>query len=145
MNLVKWNPFRELEDVSNRLNTLFGRLPVEQGQLTLADWQPVVDISETDNAYLIKAEIPDVEKKDVKVSVHDDMLTLSGERRQEKEENNKKFHRIERSYGSFSRSFRLPPDTDGSTVSAEFNNGMLNVTLPKSKQIASRSIDVNIA
>ncbi|MEI7457576.1 MAG: Hsp20/alpha crystallin family protein [Nitrosomonadales bacterium] len=145
MNLVKWNPFRELEDVSNRLNTLFGRMPAEQGQLTLADWQPVVDISETDQAYLIKAEIPDVEKKDVKVSVHDDMLTLSGERHQEKEENNKTFHRIERAYGSFSRSFRLPPDTDGSTVSAEFKNGMLNVTLPKSKQAANRSIDVSIA
>lgn len=145
MNLVKWNPFRELEDVSNRLNTLFGRLPVEPGQLTLTDWQPVVDISETDHAYLIKAEIPDVEKRDVKVSVHDDMLTLSGERRQEKEDRNQKFYRIERAYGRFSRSFRLPPDVEGSTVSAEFKNGMPNVTLPKSRQAESRSIDISIA
>ncbi len=83
MNLVKWNPFRELEDVSNRLNSLFGKLPArgESGadMLAVADWMPTVDISETDAGYLIKAEIPEVKKEDVKVNIQDGMLTISGE------------------------------------------------------------------
>lgn len=147
MNLVKWNPFRELEDVSNRLNNIFGRLPAraESGQLTMADWTPSVDISETDTAYLIKAEIPEVNKDDVKVTVQDGMLTISGERHQEKEEKNKKFHRIERSYGSFMRSFRMPDDAEEGTVTAEFKDGMLNVTLPKSAKAASKTVNVKIA
>ena len=94
MNLVKWNPFRELEDVSNRLNSLFGKLPArtESGadMLAVADWMPTVDISETDAGYLIKAEIPEVKKEDVKVNIQDGMLTISGERHQEKEEKNQK-------------------------------------------------------
>ena len=145
MNLVKWNPFRELEEVSNRLNSLFGRMPagIESGQM--ADWIPSVDISETEAAYLIKAEIPEVGKEDVKVTVQNDMLTISGERRQEKEEKNKKFHRIERAYGSFTRSFRVPEDADANTVKAEFKDGMLNITLPKSEKPAGKSIDVKIA
>ncbi|HEX5364989.1 MAG TPA: Hsp20/alpha crystallin family protein, partial [Gallionella sp.] len=112
MNLVKWDPFKELEDVSSRLNRLFGRpaLPVESDRemLAVADWMPSVDISETDIAYLIKAEIPGVKKEDVKVTIEDGMLTIQGERKQEKEEKDKKFHRIERSYGCFMRSFRVP-------------------------------------
>ena len=149
MNLVKWNPFRELEDVSNRLNSLFGKLPArtESGadMLAVADWMPTVDISETDAGYLIKAEIPEVKKEDVKVNIQDGMLTISGERHQEKEEKNQKFHRIERAYGSFSRSFRMPDDADESTVNAEFKDGMLNVTLPKSKRAETKSVSVSIA
>jgi HSP20 family protein len=149
MNLVKWNPFRELEDVSHRLNSLFGKLPArsESGadMLAVADWMPTVDISETDAGYLIKAEIPEVKKEDVKVNIQDGMLTISGERHQEKEEKSQKFHRIERSYGSFSRSFRMPDDADESTVNAEFKDGMLNVTLPKSKKAETQSVSVSIA
>ncbi len=149
MNLVKWNPFSELEEVSNRLNRIFGRLPArtESGtdMLAMADWTPSVDISETDSAYLIKAEIPEVKKENVKVNLQDGMLTISGERHQEKEEKDKKFHRIERSYGSFARSFRVPDDADATTVSAQFKDGMLNVTLPKSKKTESKSINVSIA
>ena len=149
MNLVKWNPFRELEDVSNRLNSLFGKLPArsESGadMLAVADWMPTVDISETDAGYLIKAEIPEVKKEDVKVNIQDGMLTISGERHQEKEEKSQKFHRIERAYGSFSRSFRMPDDADENTVNAEFKDGMLNVTLPKSKKAETKSVSVSIA
>jgi HSP20 family protein len=149
MNLVKWNPFRELEDVSNRLNSLFGKLPArtETGtdMLAVADWMPTVDISETDAGYLIKAEIPEVKKEDVKVNIQDGMLTISGERHQEKEEKSQKFHRIERAYGSFSRSFRMPDDADENTVNAEFKDGMLNVTLPKSKKAETKSVSVSIA
>ncbi|PIX03711.1 MAG: heat-shock protein Hsp20, partial [Gallionellales bacterium CG_4_8_14_3_um_filter_54_18] len=99
MNLVRWNPFSELEEVSNRLNQLFRHTPVrsESGSemLAVADWMPSVDISETDAAYLVKGEIPGVNKEDVKVTVQDGMLTIQGERKQEKEEKGKKFHRVE--------------------------------------------------
>lgn len=151
MNLVKWNPFLELEDVSNRLNSIFGRLPVrtESGQemLSVTDWIPTVDISETDTAYLIKGEIPGVKKVDVKITVEDGMITMRGERRQEKEEKSEKFHRVERSYGSFMRSFRIPDDADESAVKAEFKDGMLSVTLPKSEKakIKSKEIEITVS
>lgn len=149
MNLVKWDPFKELEDVSTRLNRLFGRstLPVESDRemLAVADWMPSVDISETDSAYLVKAEIPGVKKEDVKVTIEDGMLTIQGERKQEKEEKGKKYHRIERSYGSFTRSFRVPDDADESAVKAEFKDGMLNITLNKSKKSRSNAVNVAIS
>jgi len=149
MNLVKWDPFRELEDVSNRLNRIFGQslARTESGQpmLALADWAPSVDISETDTAYLVKAEIPGVKKEDVKVTIQDGMLTIQGERKQEKEEKGKKFHRIERSYGSFVRSFRVPDDADENSVKAEFKDGMLNVTLTKSDKAKPKSINVSVS
>lgn len=149
MNLVKWDPFRELEDVSNRLNRIFGQSLVrsESGQnmLAVADWAPSVDISETDSAYLIKGEIPGVKKEDVKVTIQDGMLTIQGERKQEKEEKGKKFHRIERSYGSFARSFRVPSDADENSVKAEFKDGMLNVTLAKSEKAKPKSINVSVS
>lgn len=149
MNLVKWDPFRELEEVSNRLNRLFMRPQgnAEQGNemLAVADWMPSVDISETDAAYLVKAEVPGVNKDDVKVSIQDGMLTIQGERKQEKEEKGKKFHRIERSYGSFARSFRVPDDADENSVKAEFKDGMLNVTLAKSKKAKPKSIEVKVS
>jgi len=149
MNLVKWDPIRELEDVSNRLNRLFGRslARTESGSDTLAmnDWTPSTDISETDTAYLIKAEIPGVNREDVKVTLQDGMLTIRGERRQEKEEKDKKFHRIERTYGSFVRSFRMPDDADESAIKAEFKDGMLNVTLGKSEKAKPKAIEVSVS
>lgn len=148
MNLIKWDPFRELEDVSNSLNRIFGRFPARAGSdselLTMADWTPSVDISETDTAYLIKGEIPGVKKEDVKITIEDGMITMRGERKQEKEEKDKKFHRIERSYGSFVRSFRLPDDADETAVKAEFKDGMINVTLPKSEKAKARTINVTV-
>lgn len=149
MNLIKWDPFRELDDVSSRLNRIFGRMPSrstsDNEMLAVADWMPSVDISETDAAYLIKGEIPGVSKDDVKVTIQDGMLTIQGERKQEKEEKNKKFHRVECSYGSFVRSFRVPDDADESAVKAEFKDGMLNVTLPKSEKAKPKSINVSVS
>jgi HSP20 family protein len=147
MNLVKWDPFAELEDVSKSLNRIFGRFPArpaDREALAVADWAPTVDISETDSAYMIKGEIPGVNKEDVKVTIEDGMITMRGERKLEKEEKDKKFHRIERSYGSFMRSFRVPDDVDENAVKAEFKDGMINVTLPKSGKSKARSINVSI-
>lgn len=149
MNLVKWDPFVELEDVSRQLNRIFGRFPARSEParelLATADWAPSVDITETDSAYMIKGEIPGVNREDVKVNIENGLLTISGERKQEKEEKNKKFHRIERSYGSFMRSFRLPDNIDDEAVKAEFKDGMLNVTLPKSTQPRNKAISVTVS
>ncbi|MBI5889922.1 MAG: Hsp20/alpha crystallin family protein [Nitrosomonadales bacterium] len=149
MNLIKWDPFRELEDVSSRLNRIFGRIPghtkPDSEMLAVADWMPSVDISETDTAYQVKGEIPGVKKEDVKVTIQDGMLTIQGERRQEKEEKGRKFHRVECSYGSFVRSFRVPDDADESAVKAEFKEGMLNITLPKSEKAKPKSINVSVS
>jgi HSP20 family protein len=148
MNLVRWDPFRELEDVSERLNRMFGR-PAgrrEDGKETLivADWIPTVDISETETEYVIKAELPGMKKEDVNVTLEDGVLTIQGERKQESEEKGKKHHRVERSYGSFVRSFTLPDYVDGTKVTASFKDGVLNLHLPKSEKAKPRVIEVKI-
>jgi HSP20 family protein len=147
MKLVRWNPFRELEDMSERLNRLTARStwPAGEESLVTADWSPLVDIQETDKEYLIKAELPEVKKEDVKVSVKDGVLTLEGERHQEKEEKNKKFHRIERSYGKFVRAFTMPENVDEKKLQAEFKDGMLSVHLAKSDVVKPKAIEVKVA
>ena len=148
MNLVRWDPFRELEDMSDRLNRMFGRpaARTELGKeaLTVADWTPAVDISETDAEYVIKAELPEVKKEDVKVTVQHGVLSIHGERRQEKEEKGKWYHRVERSYGSFTRRFTLPDEVDEAKVRAEFKDGMLHLHLPKSEKAKPKAIDVKV-
>jgi len=148
MTLVRWDPFRELEDMSERLNRVFSRPSLRNSgkeNLTVADWMPTVDITETEGEYLIKAELPEVRKEDVKVTVENGVLTLQGERRQEKEEKGKRFHRVERSYGSFVRSFTLPESVDESSVKAEYKDGVLNLHLPKSEKVKPKAIDVKVA
>lgn len=151
MAIVRWDPFRELEEMSDRLNRMITRpgaaQPAGQGKevMTVADWAPTVDISETDAEYAIKAELPEVKKEDVKVTVEDGVLTLQGERKQEKEEKGKKYHRIERSYGRFVRSFTLPDTVDESKVKAEYTDGVLHLHLPKSEKAKPKQIDVKIA
>ena len=155
MNLTKWepfkwDPFKELEDVSQRLNRLFGG-PLARGseqgreQLKMADWAPSVDITESDDAYTIKAEIPEVKKDDVKVTMEDGRLTIQGERKQEKEEKGKRFHRIERAYGSFMRSFDVPDNVEEGRVKADFKEGMLTLTLPKSEKAKPKAVEVKVS
>ena len=147
MTLVKWNPFRELEDMSERLSRLTGRpvWPTGEESLITAEWSPVVDIEETEKEYLIKAELPEVKKEDVKVFIKDGVLTIEGERTQEKEEKDKKFHRIERSYGKFMRCFSMPEDADVNRVKADFVSGMLNVHLGKGELAKPKAIEVKVA
>jgi HSP20 family protein len=148
--LVKWNPFRELDELQNRLGSFFGGFPQRGGngngeKLTLPDWSPSVDITEDENEYLVKTDLPEVKKDDVKVVVENGILSVSGERKSEKEEKKKKFHRIERSYGSFERTFALPDDADASKIVADFKDGVLKVHLPKSPTAKPKTIEVKVA
>jgi HSP20 family protein len=156
MRLSRWDPFRTgasldpfraLEDITTRLNRLIGpslAVPAEQALVT-AEWTPLVDIQETDKEYLIKAELPEVKKEEVKVFVQDGVLTLEGERHQEKEEKNKRFHRVERCYGHFVRSFTIPKDADEKSVKADFKEGVLSVHVTKAEVPKPRSIEVKVA
>jgi len=145
---MRWNPFKEMDELQDRLATLLGRLPSHRDQeerWTITQWAPLVDIIEDDKEYLIKAELPDVKKEDVKVSLEDGVLTISGERKHEAEKNGAKFHRVERAYGLFSRSFTVPESADASKVSAEFKNGVLTVHLAKDEKAKPKSIEVKVA
>jgi HSP20 family protein len=139
---------KEMEELSNRFSRLLTRWPFrEEGvgeALTVSEWSPVVDISETDSEFLIKAEIPGVDKKDVKVTVQDGVLTIQGERKREKEEKGRRFHRLERSYGAFMRTFDLPEDVDQDKLKAEFKDGMLYVHLPKTEKAMTKVIEVKV-
>lgn len=148
--LTRWSPWRELEDMEKRLSTIFGRAPIsttgeKKEAISVAEWSPLVDITEDDKEYIVKAEIPDMKKEDIKINVHDDVLSISGDRKYEKEEKGKKYHRVERAYGSFMRSFTLPEDADGSKVNAEYKDGVLKVHLPKSEKAKQKTIEVKVA
>jgi HSP20 family protein len=145
----RWNPFKEIEEMEKRLSTYFGRTSVPSGgdkkeAITVTEWSPLVDISEDDKEYVIKAEIPEMKKEEIKINVHEDVLSISGERKYEKEEKGKKYHRVERAYGSFLRSFTLPEDADGSKVTAEYKDGVLKVHLAKSEKAKPKAIEVKV-
>jgi HSP20 family protein len=146
--IARWDLFKEMEELQNRMATLFGRAPVRKEAnkeaMTTADWAPLVDIAEDEKEYLIKAELPEVTKDDVKVSLQEGVLTITGERQFEKEEKGKKYHRVERAYGSFARSFSLPEDADPTKVQSEFKDGVLKVHLPKSEKAKPKSVEVKV-
>ncbi len=152
MSIMRWDPFRELEDVSSRLNRIFGhpaaaRVAHEPAKdnMRVFDWTPTVDIAETEEEFHIKAELPAVKRDDVKLSVDNGVLRIEGERKQEKEEKRKRYHRVERSYGSFMRTFILPDNVDDAKVRAEFKDGVLDVRIPKAEKARPKSIEVKIA
>jgi HSP20 family protein len=132
--------------MQSKLSTLFGRSTGTDGDRTLSlpDWSPLVDVTEDDKEFLIKAELPEVKKEDVKVRVEDGMLRISGERQFEKEETGKKYHRVERAYGSFERCFSLPETCKPNEMTAEYKDGMLTLHVPKSKEITPKAIEVKI-
>ena len=148
--VTRWNPFREMDEIQNRLfSHLFKTPPArgngEQESLTVSEWTPMVDILEDDKEYLIKAELPEIKKEDVKVTVENGLLTISGQRKLEKEEKGRKYHRVERSYGSFVRSFTLPDNADGNKVNAEFKEGVLKVHVGKSENARPKQIEVKVS
>jgi HSP20 family protein len=148
--ITRWDPFKEMDELNKRLSMMYGRAPLRKDSekeeaMTVAEWAPLVDIVEDEKEYLIKAELPEVRREDVKVSVEEGVLTVSGERKFEKEEKGKKYHRIERAYGRYARSFTLPDDADPSKVTAEFKDGVLRVRLPKSEKAKPKSVEIKIA
>lgn len=152
MAITRWNPFRELEEINERLNRAFGRsmltrdvdLPGKDA-LVGFDWAPTVDITENNEEFQIKAELPEVKKEDVRIRIEDGVLSISGERKQEKEEQNKKFHRVERSYGSFMRSFTLPTNIDETKIRADYKDGVLTLRIPKSAEAKPKAVEVKVS
>lgn len=147
MNLVQWSPFREMEDFFDRYRRLAAP-NADDSTLDLlggsVEWRPVADITENKKAYVIKADLPEVKKKDILLEVDGGYLTISGERRSEQQSDADKHHRVETFYGKFSRGFRIPDDVDVSKISADCGDGVLRVTLPKAKKQAAapKRIDV---
>jgi HSP20 family protein len=147
MNMMRWDPFKELESFSTRLNQMLGQ-PVESGRRedgVFADWSPALDIEERDQEYLVKTDLPDVKKEQVKVGIENGVLTIEGERKYEKDETTKRVHRLEREYGKFVRRLAMPGEVDQPKVAAEFKDGVLTVHLPKSSTARPRQVDVKVA
>src|SRR5689334_13003337 len=126
MALIRWDPFREMDTMKE-------------------SWSPSVDIFETENEVVIKAELPGMESKDIEIKLENNVLMLRGDRRFEKETKNENYHRVERSYGNFTRSFSLPAFVDDSKVHAEYKNGLLRIVLPKKEQAKSKEIKIAAA
>jgi HSP20 family protein len=149
MNLIKWDPFREFEGVHGRLNRMFGEplmmRPYEEEVPLFTEWSPAFDIEETEKEYLVKADLPDVKKENVKITLENGILAVEGERKHEVEEKGKKFHRVERSYGKFVRRFALPSEIDAGNVKAEFKDGVLDVRVPKTSVPKPKAIEVKVA
>jgi HSP20 family protein len=134
----------ELDQIQQRLNRLFLDRPIKSNDEPFTDFMPAVDITETDADFVVKADLPEVKKDDIKVHVEDGVLAIEGERKQEKEEKGKRFHKIEREYGRFVRRFSLPTEVEADKVRAEFKDGVLNVVLPKAPAAKPKMIDVKV-
>jgi HSP20 family protein len=145
MSMIRWEPFGGMDEMFSRFPSLFERWArLSAGGEQGAGWSPSVDISETDQEYLIRASLPAVKKEDVSVTVEDGMLTLSGERRQQQEQKDEKFHKVESVYGSFSRSFSLPEGTDAAAIRADSKDGVLTIHVPKSKAEARKPTTIKV-
>ncbi len=142
MTLMKWDPWREIEDMFDRYTKAVGWPRGGQEAVASSDWSPRVDIVEAEQEFLIKADIPGVEKDHVKVSVENGVLTIQGERKIEKEEKDAKFHRVERFTGTFVRSFTVPENVDADAIKAVFKDGMLTLHLPKTQKALPKAIDI---
>lgn len=147
-NLTRWNPVSEFEDLLDRYNRHFG-LQSSRGNenrdlFRRSDWAPAVDIRETAEAFEIHAELPGIKKEDIKVTVHDGVLTLQGERKKHEESSDEKSHRVERVYGSFTRRFTLPDNVSENEINAAFKDGVLVLTLKKVEPAQPRSIEVEV-
>jgi HSP20 family protein len=145
--MTRSDPFRELAALQERMNRLFGELYLQDEQAVdrRPDWVPPVDIYEADHALVIKAELPEMVREDIEVTVENNTLSLRGERKLPTDVKEEQFRRIERNYGTFSRSFTLPEKVDASKVTAEYRNGVLTVKLPFREEAKPRTINVEVA
>ena len=142
---TRWDPLREMEEIMRGMQRAFGTWPGKaEESMTLAEWSPSVDIGENDKEYVVKAELPEVKKEDIKVNVEDGTLCISGERRVEKEEKDMKFHRLERAYGRFERTFSLPDQADADKITSEYKDGILTVHLPKNPSVKPATHQITV-
>ena len=147
MAIVRWDPFREMADVQNRMARLFEDYYGRRGEddvMRRGAWVPPVDIFEKDHVVTLKAELPDMQRDDIDIRVENNTLTISGEKKMEKDVHEDNFHRIERTYGQFSRSFSLPATIDTEKVSADYRNGVLTVKLPLREEAKPKQIQVAV-
>jgi len=151
-SLTKWGPFkdwdpvRELDEFQNRLSSFFGEAPSRRGRQegNFSSWSPAVDIIEEDKEFVVKADLPEVKKENIQVTVENGVLNIHGERKFEKEEKNRRFHRSERAYGTFTRSFSLPEGADSTKLRAHFKDGLLEIHMPKSETAQPKQIQVKV-
>lgn len=146
MAITKWDPFKDLMILRDRMNRLFEDLVTsprfEDTEIMQSTWSPAVDIYETENELVLTAELPGIDEKDVEIKIEDNTLSIKGERKFEKETKEENYHRIERAYGSFFRSFSLPHYVDQEKISAEFENGLLKIHMPKKAEVKPRKVKI---
>jgi len=148
MTVIRWTPIRELATMQERMNRLFEDVmkpPYRSDEGFAAPaWAPAVDIYETDREVVLKAEIPEMREKDIEIKVEDNILTVSGERQMTNDVKEENYHRIERSYGSFRRSFTLPHTVDREKITAAYKDGVLKVLLPKKEEVKPKQIKIDV-
>jgi HSP20 family protein len=144
MAITRWDPFREVASLQNRVNALFRDFSEGESPMTTANFVPSVDIYEDEKKVVLKLEVPGIEEKDLDVSVENNVLTVKGERKFEKEEKEENFHRIERRYGTFYRAFTLPSTVDTEHIDASYNAGVLKLELKKKPEAQPKQIKVNV-
>jgi HSP20 family protein len=147
MAITRFDPFRELSQMQDRINRVFGDAyrRGDDDVLSRGEWMPPVDIYETDNHELVlKTELPGIKREDIDIRLENNLLTLRGERKRENDVKDEHYHRVERSYGTFSRSFTLPATVNTEKVSADFKDGVLTITLPTREEAKPRQIQVNV-
>ena len=148
MDLIPWRPERGLASLRREMNWLFRRFFEEEEEWPIETWKgkwaPALDVEETEDEIMVKAEIPGVDPKDIELTIAGDCLRIRGEKKQEKEEKKKNYHRIERNYGAFQRSVRLPAEIDSEKAKADYKKGVLHITLPKVEKARSKEIKIEI-
>lgn len=148
MAMVRWEPFRDLISLQDRMNRMFDESYRTRGNeedwALGGTWAPAVDIFEREGQIVLKAELPGVDPKDVQIHVENNVLTLRGERKFDNEVKRESYHRVERSYGSFTRSFHLPNTVDVGNIKADYKDGVLNVALPKREEAKPKQITINV-
>ena len=145
MAVIRWDPFRDLVTMRERMNKLFEDLVTSKGEeknIVASSWAPAVDIFETDQELVLSAEVPGIDENDIEIHIEDSTLTIKGERKFEHETKEENYHRIERSYGSFFRSFSLPSYVDPDKIEAEHENGILKIRMPKRAELKPRKVKI---
>ena len=144
--LTRWEPFREFSTLQDRMNRLFRETQgnSQEESLTSSSFAPAVDVYEDEHNVTLKIEVPGIEEKDIDVRIENNTLTVHGERKIEKEEKEENYRRVERQYGSFTRTFNLPPTVDAEKVLADYDKGVLKITLPKKAEAKPKQIKVNV-